>query len=171
MASPAASVCLVDGFFAFTGGRRITMPKHSTAGRINVTNTYYHIYQTTLQCTLDNYLPAEARIYSPPGSAALPDDTIVKLLARMYTSPTGSLLDIISMAPVPGDPQAFDYDRGLPDDRYPHVTLLGAVVGEGEELGDSARAFSVRVSAHVWNERRVSEIKYVQYFAPTQLSC
>lgn len=176
------STLLTYGFFSLACGKRVavskpspTTPARSTNGRSaagssqqNGTQaytgnpvTYFMQYMTTFQCSLEDYLPAEVRVYSPPGDTTpYPDNTVVFMVARVSTADSAhALLDVLSMAPFPGDPTEPCYEESLPDVPNPHIVILGTVVGNPEDLAGGCRAFLVEAQAHVWGQRRTSVVK------------
>ncbi len=160
---PGSNVLTV-GFFSVARGTRISVPRPRPQTSIVPTNstaaTYFMTYQTTFQCSLGDFVPAEARVYSPPNDLPLPDNTVVFLIGRVCTSVSGSaLIDVIHLFPCPGDPADPSYDTHIPDAPYPFLIVLGMVLGAGEELGDGSRCFNVEASAHVCDQKRSSFIR------------
>ncbi|KAJ7094929.1 hypothetical protein C8R44DRAFT_558927, partial [Mycena epipterygia] len=65
----------------------------------------HHVHYITSLKTLDDmYLSASLRVYSAAGDAALPDNTIAFVVAKVF-APTGKPIELdgLFMIPVPGD--------------------------------------------------------------------
>ena len=102
---------LATGFFALSGGHRIQST--TTSGR-SVNHCYYSTAIKTSVRTHDSseFLPATLSAYSPTGETPLPDDTIVFVVAKVFT-PDGDKpveLEALHIRAVPGDPQADTYE-------------------------------------------------------------
>ncbi|KIP03196.1 hypothetical protein PHLGIDRAFT_54813, partial [Phlebiopsis gigantea 11061_1 CR5-6] len=117
------------GFLGLASARRISSPNSKGS------TTWHYYYNTTIQ-TPTHAIPAELRIYSPPDDVAHPDYTIAHVVAKAHLAANGTaLLDAISVAPVPGDPEDDSYEDRVPDLPYPFIFALG-VVQKSEHQSD-----------------------------------
>ena len=162
MSRPGSTV-LTFGLFSLARGNRISVPRNrgnSVVAPTNTNVTFFMNYVSTFQCRLDDFLGTDVRVYSPRYDVPLPDNTVVFLVGRICTSAGGNaLIDVLHLAPFPGDPSDPDYDSHLPDEPNPYIVILGVVVGQAEDLPDGGRAFRVEAQAHVCGQSRTSVIK------------
>ncbi|KAF8488131.1 hypothetical protein JB92DRAFT_1452186 [Gautieria morchelliformis] len=140
MAIPSAvcSFCRADNPTAY-----ISLPTTSPM--------YYCFYDTVVQALDDALGPMELRLYSPPGERLLPDDTIVRVIGRIFAPPSSPILmDVISLMAYPGDPTSDEYEDGIPDDPSVAIWMVGAVLNNAEVDADpQTRAFNLAVSDYV----------------------
>ncbi|KAF8518805.1 hypothetical protein JB92DRAFT_2711880, partial [Gautieria morchelliformis] len=94
--------------------------------------------------------PLEMRLYSPPGETLLPDDTVVRIVGRIF-APSGTiLLDVFSLTAYPGDPASEQYEDAIPNDTSVAVWGVGAVLNNMEYASDSQTCtFNLAVADYV----------------------
>jgi hypothetical protein len=111
------------GFFALARGARSSVIKRATNKP-----TTYAFYDTTIQCTSGDPIPAQIRIYSPNGDVVHPDSTVVFLFAKVFAPPQGPILLEAKWAhPFPSNPNDDGYDDAIPDALYPTFFCLVTV--------------------------------------------
>ncbi|KAF8499968.1 hypothetical protein JB92DRAFT_2548892, partial [Gautieria morchelliformis] len=95
--------------------------------------------------------PMEIRHYSPPGDGLVRDDTIVRLMGRIFAPPSSKILmDIMSLTPYPGNPTSDHYEENVPDDMLVAVWAVGAFLNNAEYCDDSkTHTFNLAVSDYV----------------------
>ncbi|KAM5542575.1 hypothetical protein V8D89_003670 [Ganoderma adspersum] len=155
------------GFFAIANGVRqpvvkpVSPTKKASSTPSASSSTWYNFYSTTIQYSdAAAALPAQIRVYSPPGDLPLAEDTIAFMVAKVHIPDKGLiLLDAICMHPLPGNPQSSDYEDGAPDMLYPYVYGIGTSKGKAETLADGkSKGFTVLVEERVRDKQEKSSV-------------
>ncbi|KAH6891639.1 hypothetical protein BKA70DRAFT_1234217 [Coprinopsis sp. MPI-PUGE-AT-0042] len=148
---------LISGYFALANGRRVPGGPRPSASRIPP----FILYDTTIQCSSGDIIPATFRYYAPPADNVFADNTVVNATAKFQIAPNESAhLDVIRHAVVPGDPASDAYEDGIPDVPYPSVFVVGNVSGQVTSLPDGkSRTFTVSVGEYVREGLRFTSIE------------
>ncbi|CDO69900.1 hypothetical protein BN946_scf184884.g59 [Trametes cinnabarina] len=156
-----SSTLNIFGFFALAGGVRRSTPRASSSSSASV--TFHCYYSTVIQCSSGSALPAELRVYSPPGQNPLPNNTIVFLTAKLHLrSALPVLMDAMHLYPFPGDVNDMDYEDHVPDMPYPLIYGIGTVQSKEETLADGkSRGFLVSASERVRDVQALSTLQCV----------
>ncbi|KAJ7631286.1 hypothetical protein DFH06DRAFT_1224122 [Mycena polygramma] len=146
------------GLFSLREGSRISIVK--PAGNTSTT-VYYQQYLTAVACLSGQRIPATLRVYSPPGDHALPDGTVILAFTKaLFLKAKDVSLEVIRMAPFPGDPSSDEYQDNIPDWTIPMVSAVGHVGSKTETLedGHKSRLFPITAGDYIGNSNQTCEI-------------
>lgn len=150
----SACSLLMNGTFSIGEARRISSPTAKGT-------TVWHYHYTTCIRTPTGDIPATLCTYTAPKARPLPDFTVVHALVKAHITSSGEgLLNVLSMAPIPGNPADNTYDDYTPDMPYPFVFTLGNVTRVEAPI-DGANWCLIQTSERVCDERRNTTIKAV----------
>ncbi|KAJ6549759.1 hypothetical protein B0H19DRAFT_1349031 [Mycena capillaripes] len=155
----------VFGFFALADGKRI-----GTKSPGSTFTTYHNHYITSLKTASEDestYPAATVRVWSGSGDAPLPDYTVAFIVAKA-SAPVGQPieLDVLFMAPIPGDPNDAAYEA--------HVPICPAFVyGVGhiptnhapQTHPDDTKTFTLSLTEYVNGTMKSSAVEYVVVFS------
>jgi hypothetical protein len=149
-----STTCLftITGFFAVVAGNRDNPKHHAT-------------YASALACKNSPSVPAQLFIFNPATTTLFPDNTIVWILGKAYYPPPGdcqpAIIEAVEFAALPGDPASDTYIAGMPDFRYPAVTVAGIVSSGPQPVDSGAIEFLLTVQDYVCGCSKTSTVMCV----------
>ena len=158
------SSCHVNGFFTVAKGNHARMNKPfrnpTTTSTAGSPGTWYTYYDTTVTCITQVFLPAQIRVYSPPGEPIFPDETVTFLIGKLSLQAGASraLIDATHIRAIPGDPSDATYEDRVPNFPNSHIDGVGVVSGKHEVLEDRSRVFPVSMSEYVREEVKTFQV-------------
>jgi hypothetical protein len=97
---------ILTGILAVRNGERVSYPKPGTNQVV-----YYQQYLMAILCYNGQRLPAQMRIYSPPGDQTLPDGMVILAFAKAnFPKGQDTFLEVIRYSVFPGDPTSDAYE-------------------------------------------------------------
>ena len=152
---------ILFGFLGVCGGDRQTTTRKVRGREVH---SSYTVYTTAIHGSLHpSSAPAKLRVWSTSSDVVYEDNTIIFVIAKLYTHTNNSiLLDSMYIGNVPGDPESSTYEEAVPNiGGGPFVMILGPVVKVADTRASPLKTFTVGASEYVRDKLKYSQILYV----------